>query len=37
MVNGVICEDFSHDLKEEEESESDDDFDSLLCVCIGII
>ncbi|KAH0620524.1 hypothetical protein JD844_021066 [Phrynosoma platyrhinos] len=30
VINGVICEDFSCDLREEEESESDEDFDNLL-------
>ncbi|XP_061468793.1 tetratricopeptide repeat protein 6 [Rhineura floridana] len=30
MINGVICENFSCDLREEEESESEDDFDNLL-------
>ncbi|XP_062974543.1 tetratricopeptide repeat protein 6 [Elgaria multicarinata webbii] len=30
MINGVIYEDFSCDLREEEESESEDDFDNLL-------
>ncbi|XP_053125408.1 tetratricopeptide repeat protein 6 [Hemicordylus capensis] len=30
MINGVIYEDFSCDLREQEESESEDDFDALL-------
>ncbi|XP_077179273.1 tetratricopeptide repeat protein 6 isoform X2 [Paroedura picta] len=30
LINGVIYEDFSFDLREEEETESEDDFDNLL-------
>ncbi|XP_042308112.1 tetratricopeptide repeat protein 6 [Sceloporus undulatus] len=30
VINGVICEDFSCDLRDEEESDSDEDFDNLL-------
>ncbi|KAJ6655643.1 hypothetical protein lerEdw1_004879 [Lerista edwardsae] len=36
-INGVIYEDFSCDLREEEESESEDDFDALLAVCIAAV
>lgn len=34
-INGVIYEDFSCDLRDEEELESEDDFDSLLAVCVA--
>lgn len=37
LINGVIYEDFSCDLRDVEETESEDDFDNLLSVCIAAL